>query len=294
MRPLALAGFLGAVALAVAASPRRADACSCSNQLLTAPADGATDVPTNAVIVVVNRSTELWYSDLGELVLSGPDGPVPAEVSVAYDAGERAELVRPLEPLAASTRYTLGDAEFEITFQTGAGEDETAPDPAEVGTLAIAHAHAAGQGTSCGDEYLDIDLSIALPADAVAAELTIRKGFVQLRHVIPAARIAVPLGGSNADCSRNFPLEGGDDVCFVVRSRDHAGNLGAPVERCATVTACADVEDPRYDLSGCEPAPPSAGCRTTTAPAPLLLLALAYAVLLAARSGRKRAAVRTR
>lgn len=289
--------LLAALALAavVTTAARPAHACSCWSPLRTAPVDGAIDVPTDMVIVIVNRSPVVLYADLDEPVLTGPDGPLPIDVSLVFDAGERAELIRPRERLAASTEYSLAFADAEIAFRTGAGADDEAPTAPELGPLAIFRASAGDGGHSCGSEYLDIDLAIELPDDAVAADVRIEKNrLVELDHVIVAERIADPLGGADADCSRNFPFERGDHVCFEVRSRDQAGNRSEPVRRCTTVTACVDVADTINwdgDLTGCEPAPPeSGGCRSTSTspPLPLALLLLAlYAVRRSARYARK-------
>lgn len=285
-----LAVLAAVASIAVLVAPRPADACSCYVGVTISPANGATEVPTNAVFVITSGS-----SDQTTTSLAGPDGSHALETALVYDGIERLELVQPVEPLVPSTDYTLTVGSRQVVFRTGIGADTTPPAPPELGELTIAHAHAAGQGSSCGDEYLTIDLAITLPPDAVAAEIFVEGFEQQFHHVVPAERIEVTLGGSNGDCTRNFPLEGGDQVCFEVRSRDQAGNLSAATERCTAVVACAPIEDgdPTRDLTGCEPAPTgtssSAGCAATPEPpaALALLLLAAYAVRRSCRYARK-------
>jgi hypothetical protein len=267
---------LTAIAVAMLVAPTRsADACSCYTPTVIAPADGASEVPTNAVIVVANRS----YFDVGDPVLEGPYGPVEVELTAVYEVDERLELVTPLEPLAASTDYSfrIGSGPA-IAFRTGTGTDVTPPEPAVVGPLAIAHAYG-DPNDSCGDEYIDIQLPITLPADAVAAELVVLNGFERRTlHVVTAEIIDWPLGGQSGSCNRYLGLGPGDDVCFEVRSRDQAGNLAELVRRCTTVIACDDPAALGDDVPGCDPPPPmpssESGCSAGSSPSGLGLLAL--------------------
>ena len=269
-----LAVLAAVAAIALLTAPRPADACSCYVPVTISPANGATEVPTNAVFVITSG-----WSDPTTARLAGPDGTHALETTLVYEGIQRLELVQPGEPLAPSTDYLLTVGFETIAFRTAAGADTEPPAPAELGELAIAHARSAGPGWSCGSEHLDIDLAITLPPDAVAAEIFVEGFEQQFHHVVAAELIGSPLGGSNEDCTRNFPLEGGDQVCFEVRARDQAGNLAAATERCTTVTACADREDgDSSDLAGCEPAPPglssSAGCGATPEPPAALALLL--------------------
>ena len=281
-----------AVAAALGMMPRPADACSCAPDRFTIPADGATDVPTNVAIVMRERSSEL--SD--ELVLMGPDGPVDLEVVLVHDR-PTTEIVRPLLPLEPLTEYTLQPGFLEVRFTTGDGPDGDAPEPVDLGQLSVAHARVAeGYGYGCGDEFSFIDLPMTAPADAVAVDLFVDRDGVRAHYLVPADRAGRRLSNWDSGCEMLLSLEPEQVVCFEARTRDQAGNLGPPVQRCATVTACADIVDPEnfgYDLSGCEPppeAPPAAGCRAVTAPAlplPLAALLLAYAVRRSARYARK-------
>ena len=278
---------LAAIATAaVLVAPRPAEACSCYVPLVISPANGATDVPTNAVFVIASGWSDPTYTSL-----AGPDDAPALETTVVYEGIERLELVEPVEPLAPRTDYFLTVGFEVIAFRTGDGPDTEPPAPAELGELTIKHAHPAGQGSSCGDEHLDIDLAITLPPDAVAAEIFVEGFTQQFRHVVTGDQLDWPLGGSSDDCTRNFPLEGGDQVCFEVRSRDQAGNLAVATERCTTVIACAPND--AGDLDDCEPAAPglssSAGCGATPEPpAALALLLLAgYAVRRSCRYARK-------
>jgi len=279
MRIVALAAFAIGTVLAPA---RAAHACSCGPTLLTYPTDGASDVPTNVVMVVADRPG----GDDAELTLEGPSGPVPIEVSLVVQRGATIELVRPLQPLDATSEYTLRAAFPLATFQTGSLADAVAPEVVELGQLTVAHAGTV-QGGSCGDEFTYIDLPITAPADAVAVDIYVDTLDGRMHYIVPAERISWGLSNWSSGCEMRIPLEPGEGPCFEVRSRDQAGNLGEPVQRCATVTRCADIPDSENfdgDLSDCEPyvepePPPSeSGCsaspRSSTSVL-VILLALA-------------------
>src|SRR5262245_18153251 len=98
------------------ATPQPAEACSHPCQLgeriLIAPADGDTDVPLNAQVIVRWDGADLGVSlpALTPFVLRGPDATdLPAEVTyVAWASPRMASVVlRPLAPLQASTAYTV-------------------------------------------------------------------------------------------------------------------------------------------------------------------------------------------
>jgi uncharacterized protein (TIGR03382 family) len=283
-----------AVAAVVWAAPRPARACSCAPDPGVTPADGATEVPTNVVLVVRNGPEAL-----DEYVLAGPGGQVAVEVTMAVEQSIYwIALVQPLAPLAPDTEYTLGTGPFsEVRFTTAAGADTVAPEAVALGELTLAHASTSPDGgSSCGDEYSFVDLAITPPADAVAIDVVVTTGDASSRYVVLADRFDWGLSSWNAGCEVRVPLEAGAHTCFEVRARDAAGNLGPPAERCADVTACADIPDAEAfdgDLSDCDPAPPPAsddgGCDAAGPAAlglPLLALLALYAVRRRARYAR--------
>lgn len=285
---------LAAIAVVVLlTAPRPARACSCDSDTRVTPGDGAIDVPTNVVFVVLDGPDDVGPT---AYVLEGPDGAVALELTTIVDQSTYGlQLARPLSALEPLTSYALRAPPIDIVFETGAGADVIAPEPPILGELILARADVTEDiGSSCGNEYSFVDLAITPPADAVAVDIFVDVAGVRSQYVIPVERIDWGLSSWSSGCGIKIALVAGERTCFEVRSRDAAGNRSSPVERCANVTACADILDPKavdHDLTDCEPQvepelPASAGCYTgTSAPEPL---AVALLALLAVRRRTRR------
>ncbi|MBK8235166.1 MAG: hypothetical protein IPK74_06405 [Deltaproteobacteria bacterium] len=128
------------VGLAAVAWPcgQVADACSLAPRVraVDAPADGATDVPTNAVLWIP-FDVSLEGDEPTTSRLRSDDG-VEVALDVHVVAGVR--VMQPLSPLGPLTRYTVigcrdGACPFELrAFTTGAGPDLDPPAiPVELG-----------------------------------------------------------------------------------------------------------------------------------------------------------------
>jgi hypothetical protein len=104
-------------------APRAASACSCGGTTVR-PLDGSSDVPLNAVVVVWGApwEAEIRTADEHEAVTFNLE-----EVSDFQDESFR--LLRPLQPLEASTSYevVLNGREIVSTFTTGSAVDEEGP-----------------------------------------------------------------------------------------------------------------------------------------------------------------------
>ena len=295
MRTVALAAL--AIAAVLGFAPRPADACSCDDLLRVTPADGAVDVPVNVEIVVDTGPDGSPAGGPPPYVLTGPDGPVEIEYErIVEQQTYSIDLVRPVEPLAPLTEYVLvgqgsgGQRGVEVSFRTGSEADTTAPSSVEAGDLTLAYAESVDT-FSCGDEYYFIDFPLTAPDDAAAIDLVVAGE----HYVVTREKIPWGLTNWSGSCGLAIRLEPGLEYCFEARARDLAGNLGEPVQRCATVTACPEIDtqndDSSPDLTDCndpapEPPPESSGC--STMPAAGVLLPLAAMLLLVSRRRSRR------
>jgi hypothetical protein len=290
MTRLLLASACAAAALAASSRPARA--CSCIPPGFTLPADSATDVATNVELVVSNRPN---YVE-GDLVLTGPDGEVPIEVTTTTGGLYTFETIRPLVPLAPATTYTLESSFVLTTFETGTEADTAAPAAAEPGNLDVARA-VATVGSSCGSEYRSVELDLGLPPDAVAADVAIDLEDERIEVIVSADDLLYGFSGWGSDCSLKLLFEPGDPICLEIRSRDQAGNLADVVSRCTTVTRCDDIPDSEFfdgTLDNCAtPAAGGGGCRASREPSPVGTLVLLLVPLAVLRLGRFAPSLRT-
>lgn len=133
-----LAGFASSLICAMALVSGRASALTCATNWVQAPADGTTDVPTNA---------RLWgygfHTALGTRLL-GPDGAVALSKSYLPTGGSQyLPVLTPERELDPNARYRIevdysdpsasGGVSGEFTeFFTGAGPAEQGPAPLEL------------------------------------------------------------------------------------------------------------------------------------------------------------------
>jgi hypothetical protein len=250
---IATVGVLAAVVLAMTYSTARA--CSIGYPLPaweTLPADGATDVPLNAVLVA-----QLVYGAIGshgtevELRLeTGEAVPTHIEASgTGYGSREvhAWRRIRPDELLLPETRYTLFtrlDAEASCTdcpwvptasFETGIGQDTSAPIFAGLEPLGVESYDAtAGDGgcfAGAGNIY-SLGWSAAIDDGPVAYRVTFRDDdtvsaylFAQTSTTVfdycfGSDPIAAPFTSGGPVSVRAVDMAGNDDGNTIVRSFD--------------------------------------------------------------------------
>jgi len=131
-----LAILLLAAAPIVQPSPALALSCAWG-PIASLPPDGATGVPTNAVLRVIYLSSG---PDETPVTLLGPGGQsvdVTLELASGEGGGERTYALTPFTPLEPSTTYRIAVGEHPeapdpwilATFTTGAGPATQAPEP---------------------------------------------------------------------------------------------------------------------------------------------------------------------
>ena len=107
---------LGIIALLA----EQAEACSCGWTADVFPDNGAADVPRNVVIRGTNESETV------ELLLDG--GVVPTTFQRFESGGGQPDwIMRPNEPLAPNTTYTIRTTNQQASFATGDGTDTDPP-----------------------------------------------------------------------------------------------------------------------------------------------------------------------
>lgn len=248
----------GAVMLSCAlavlvARPPAARACVClADARVSYPPAGAPDVPVNAVIVIDawSPAPAVVVRDLesgGEVATSteelGPPGAGGAGLVL---------LVRPTTRFADTHRYAIsvGGADEDVEFTTGAAADETPPAAPAVTLLSIESMEPEG-------ELLCFDSCVEDPRNFNRAELEwpehepdVTLLLIELRRAdeaAPFATVPVPVGPAR----RSFTME--DTTCEVrppdlppgtycarFVAQDRAGNRSAAgPELCAETLACA-------------------------------------------------------
>jgi len=262
----------------VAARPTPASACSCALTPDVSPADGTTDVPLNAKVIVrsvVSPDASVVLED----VVTGDQVPVTAELqNVRYYP--KTYIGTPSAPLAPNTTYrvTLTNAggttpSASSVFTTGTQIDGTPP--AFAGLLAV-HPEAMrypdpGSGciSSCfssNNGYISrLRLELAdLPPDVVHAVLELYRPGDTSRELIPLDPTSPWRLGFDG-CGPSPTLELDADYCARVVVYDVAGNLaGHAAEVCAPVQTCAP-----HSTESCEPSDlclAETGCSSTPDP----------------------------
>jgi hypothetical protein len=281
-RYLVIAGLaVGAVILA----PRPARACSCPSQGWFVPNAGTTGVPTNfsEVFFYLDIVEHDFLDNLALVPDTGPTVPLSGTLLWETVPQYRVEIPGPLLP---DTGYRVFDGNFFITsFTTGAGPDLEAPPALAFDSLEIARAdYVPGMMSSCGSSFTGFRADVVSTGEAPAAlAVSITGPGPQQDYVVPYPDGLGLL--TNSFCRIKVAIEQGAEYCVELRGRDLAGNLGPAVSQCATVRACADVEDVDYpDVFGC----PVDGARAggCSAGNPALVVVLAAVPLIRRRSRR--------
>jgi MYXO-CTERM domain-containing protein len=149
---------LFALCLLVSSLPGVALACSCMEPgatFLTAPQDGAVDVPPNALVWVGGSATRGLFA--GEerfpIELIGPDDlPVPGVEGRLSSSFDVVDVFTPDAELEAGTTYrVVVNGAVQSTFTTGSEPDHEAPDvPDEAAITTWSDPPVIPDGASCG------------------------------------------------------------------------------------------------------------------------------------------------
>ncbi|MEZ4368790.1 MAG: MYXO-CTERM sorting domain-containing protein [Kofleriaceae bacterium] len=231
--------------------PPAADACSCDVNRIKLPADGAVDVPTNLGAVLVQ---DIGLGLEPEITLRGPGGMVPlGPPTLLIDWWQNSLRRIPiLAPLAADATYTVvvvpeSGSAHSWTFTTGATVDDEAPPPPGFEELRAARTFDPnGSDGICGDDASVLELSVQLPADAVAARVRVEGAGPSspTDQTLPLAYMWLGdrfvLGSQT--CFVKVELVRGAEVCVDLSVVDLAGNESAPARACTIVRDCANLD----------------------------------------------------
>jgi hypothetical protein len=302
-----IATFVVALLLALAA-PRPAGACSPPGPFNfggIAPADGATDVPTNTQLRLFFYVSEMSPAET-EIQLR-PEAGDPVAVTVTRqgsDVGARVVVVQPDAPLRPQTGYEVrtrfkANCTYDcITteyaalakFTTGSGPLTTPPAFAGV-TGATVRTAVCGGDTCCG------------PYKAVLMSLDWARGSdptIAGYHIYRDGELVSPVGlpGGALDCTGRYPFDAFNSFPAVsgrygVRAVNLAGLEDTNAATVEVTLDCGGVLDAGVADTGADaPAgatPQPGGACAAAAPAPLgaAALALASLLLLVWRRGRR-------
>jgi uncharacterized protein (TIGR03382 family) len=309
-----LIALLGALAV-IATAERRADACSCEPIEDIVPADGAVDVPLNAVIMV--QRWGVARADRIDVVETGTNAVV-ASATPETTGSVNITTLAPSAPLAANTTYEVvafPASAFPAplsTFTTGSETDTTAPVFAGLESV-VAESMDVRECTlnSCVSAtsfgwFPRLRLGFTAPSDIAYYALETRNQQNQdvTRQLVFASSGAFtdPSNVTGIGCELVKPptMHPGDSFCARLIAYDQAGNTaGAEVELCAPVAECAASCDDDNGVPNDEcPAPPEpldptvidpplapkqGGCSSQGLPAAGWLAAMAALLLLVVR-----------
>ncbi len=220
--------------------PQVANACSCLRRLsVEVPSEGATDVPTNAVLW-----TQGSYVDIGEFVLMGADGvAVPHATSVIELIDAPMAALRPDIPLQPEMDYTLwlcvdGVCEDDLVhFRTGTGLDTSSPAVPDL--LSTKHDHAA-KSVCPGFKNITFTFEVEEGGLLVAAYGTnLSFDPIAFDGDLGAATNEQRLTVGSGLCSGGWP--GGDTQTVRFGNYDQAGNFSGwsePIEESLEGCGC--------------------------------------------------------
>lgn len=236
------------IAFVVALSAGHAWACSCSDVLDSFPKNGATNVPTNVVIRVLNGfAVEEQPFRLERL----PDG-AEVEVQVRRGPGSRLFSVTPVTKLEANTTYTVSSRNLatQSTFTTGALEDHDTPAKPEFKSAAYAYTPSFD---SCGDRRL-WTLRIEGGDDATTAKdellvLVHGQDSTDPAQAIGVTRFAAPTLDVGV-CGDNFDPPSGDSFTLGLQVMDLAGNVSEVSNGRPIRASCAAVPGELFAMLG--------------------------------------------
>lgn len=264
MRKVLGAGLIGVVVVFAAAPTRAAHACDCAGtapQILL-PRDGATNVPTNARVLVTAEK-------LGMDRWAGTDATRTPKLGIAPKKGGAAVkamvgtmmseawgtvyVVTPARPLKAGTAYqlvvlgkTARDRKAVSGFTTGKVADTAPPVFAGIDRFTAIVAYRGSTGSKCDGqppfEELTWRYDVATddgtdPNDLVRILYVQRKGESRAIKLIEPFDAAKPvLSVDDTTCAPFHQImKTADEMCATIEVVDLAGNVaGAAVEKCTT------------------------------------------------------------
>lgn len=261
-------------ALAALAAERPADACSCvPGPWIVYPAEGASTVPRNALVVVQG------YVDVPTIslrdVATGAEVVATSEITQPARSQRWTAIVRPAA-LEAETRYAVTAGATSREFLTGSAVDEEPPAFAGLSDFTPEVMLYDGMGciggtcvvTADGGYFTRVYLDFQEPPpDAPLLRLDILRAdgmvagtshFTRLVHNWDGHRL------ETTECDpQPPPLLPDEPYCARLVAIDGAGNeAGAAAQVCATTRTCPfAIDDGCWPAEGClaPPPPPDAG-----------------------------------
>lgn len=302
------AWLVGGLAIALVEA-RPAAACSCAAQVSVVPADGAQGVPLGGVVYLV--SDELPNVEIHLRIAGGA-----TDVVATTEVHTRFALLRPAQPLAANTQYSVELDSFgsvvQMTSFTTASDGVVAP-LAYGGITSFApetmtYPIVDGSGGSCVSSCVEgaatghisrIRLGFAAaPAGTAVVAVRILDGVTQavVSETALADTTATTAVMGFETCDVLAPvLAPGGGYCAQVVAYDAAGSaVGADVTLCASAAVCKPAPSTKEECTPadtCDPEPPTAGgggcavARDSQGP----VLAAGLLALVSARRRRRRA-----
>ena len=238
------------LAVVVALAAGHAWACSCANRLDAFPRNGATEVPTNVVLRVVNHFGP--REDGFRLVREADQQEV--EIDTRVGPGTRLSSITPRTKLEVNTKYQLysrnsGNA-LPTGFTTGHLEDHDTPAKPEL--KSASYKYTPSQDT-CGDRRL-WTLRIEGGDDATTA----KDQLIILVHgeasTDPTQAIGVTTFGTpeldTGICATNFDPPDGDSFALGLQVMDLAGNVSEVSNGRPIRASCAAVPGELFAVLG--------------------------------------------
>jgi hypothetical protein len=235
--------------LAMLVHTRSADACSCGDLGFTAPAAGATDVPTN---------TDTLYLETQDLVPGATDFELVqwntqtvVSLTVIEDESIRTAATRfavggaldPSAPYYIRERGAEGPA--TLLFTTGAASDTTPPAAPTLTDFAIRNE--LYPGSDCSTKATLVSGTVAAPDAVVVAARFDAAGVTRGTYYYPTTD---PWNFSSG-CDTSIDLATNADVTITLWSEDAAGNRSPEVTAQARVSEVTIPVDGDDDGGGC-------------------------------------------
>lgn len=237
--------------LFVLASPEPADACSCSpNVYALSPPAGATDVPTNAIVIASYDS----HADVELREVGGAIVPLAIERFGSGVTTGRWLFGRPASPLAPSTEYELAVTVFDTTttrFTTGTQPDTTPSTASLAEFRPEVMAYPTTDG-GCINTCIEADsrgLVTRMHVDAASDAALVALDVLESDGATVVERLALRDRGPHTVgfslCNLRAPSLAPDAMyCARLTAYDVAGNAATSDVVCSATVTCASKADP--------------------------------------------------